>query len=115
MVSHKLVRQGKGENLWGECSCGQWAWLGTYEMPKGRLAKLRAAHGEHVAYVASVCETCTYALTDGACGNPACPANPSLSDASREHIARRAAEHAIEEAERSERMRLYRSSFGGGS
>jgi hypothetical protein len=51
--THKLVRHGKGENAWGECSCNQWAWLGTYEMPKGRLPKLRAAFAEHVEYATS--------------------------------------------------------------
>jgi len=49
-MTHKLIRQGKGEHSWGECSCGQWAWLGTYEMPRGRLPKLRVAHAEHVSW-----------------------------------------------------------------
>jgi hypothetical protein len=55
-VAHKLIRQGNGERLWGECSCGGWAWIGTYELPKGRLAKLRAAHLEHVEIVAEHAE-----------------------------------------------------------
>ncbi len=56
MSGHKLVKWGKGGDVWGECACGQWAWLGTYELPKGRLAKLRAAHGEHIAWTASLPE-----------------------------------------------------------
>jgi hypothetical protein len=63
----------------------------------------------------STCDTCHYPYEGEGCPNPACPANPSLTDEHREAIAARTAQHAIEEAERSERMRLYRSSFGGGS
>lgn len=51
-TTHKLIRQGSGERLWGECSCGGFAWLGTYVLPKGRLVKLRAAHTAHVESVA---------------------------------------------------------------
>lgn len=50
-VPCKLIRHGKGEHTWGECACNQWCWLGTYEMPKGKLAKLRTAYAEHLVYV----------------------------------------------------------------
>jgi hypothetical protein len=46
--THKLIRHDKGPKLWGECSCGAWCWLGTYHMPKGRLATLRAEHEKHL-------------------------------------------------------------------
>ena len=49
MTAHRLIRYGTGERLWGECSCGMWGWLGTYDLPTGRLAKLRAAFAAHVA------------------------------------------------------------------
>jgi hypothetical protein len=55
-AGHKLIRQGKGEHTWGECACGQWAWMGTYEMPKGKLAKLRAAYAQHIQHEAEATE-----------------------------------------------------------
>lgn len=48
-ADHTLIRKGKRADLWGECACGQWAWLGTYEPATGRAPKLHAAHAEHVA------------------------------------------------------------------
>jgi hypothetical protein len=47
--THKLITHGKGETLWGECSCGIWCRLLTYHMPKGRLATLRTEHAKHKA------------------------------------------------------------------
>ena len=47
---HKLIRHGGGETSWGECSCGNWAWMGSYEGPKGRLSKMRSKHAQHVQY-----------------------------------------------------------------
>jgi len=55
--THKLIYRGKGADLWGECSCQQWAWLGMYEMSKGRHPKLRIAHAEHVTWARSVVRT----------------------------------------------------------
>lgn len=58
-VPHKLQKIGTGERLWGQWTCGQiegqkgWCWFGTYEMPKGRLAKLRAAFAAHVEMAAN--------------------------------------------------------------
>lgn len=46
-AGHKLAIHDKGERVWGECSCSMWAWMGTYVLPKGKRAKLRAAHQEH--------------------------------------------------------------------
>jgi hypothetical protein len=48
VTAHKLIRHGKGADLWGECSCEMWAWLGTYHWPTGRLATLRAEYARHV-------------------------------------------------------------------
>lgn len=85
----------------------------------GEWATVAFDDGETIDVVASSlcpitveCSTCHYPHPGDDCANPACPANPSLSDAARQLIAERSAQHAADEAERSERMRLYRSSFG---
>lgn len=53
MKGHKLIRQGTGAKLWGQCECDCWCWLGTYHFPKGRLVTLRREHATHLAYVAT--------------------------------------------------------------
>jgi hypothetical protein len=58
------------------------------------------------------CETCTYPYWGEGCTNPCCPANPSLSEEFKAGLIERHEQHRGEEAERVERMRLYRSSFG---
>ena len=45
---HRLTTYGHGGDVWGKCSCGVWAWLGSNVAPKGKRAKLRAAHAEHI-------------------------------------------------------------------
>lgn len=59
------------------------------------------------------CDTCHYPYGGDACPNPACPANPSLDDEHRAAIIARSEQHAADEAERSERMRLWGQSITG--
>lgn len=48
-ADHRLELNDRGAKLWGRCACGMWADLMTYEMPKGRLVKLRERYRAHVA------------------------------------------------------------------
>lgn len=58
------------------------------------------------------CDVCHYShAPDTGCPNPACLANPALSDATRELITQRIAEHYEQQAADEERRRLYGLSF----
>lgn len=59
MPEHKLIRQSKGADLWGQCSCGMWAWLGTYHLggtgQRTRSNTLKREYARHV-YLAETSE-----------------------------------------------------------
>ncbi len=60
-----------------------------------------------------ICPTCNYPHETEHCPNPACPANPALSDEVKARIAERHERHLAEVAEREERMRLWGRSISG--
>ncbi len=66
--------------------------------------------------MAFVCDTCTYpSRSNSGCDNPACVANPTLSEAFKAEMVRRAEEHAEirrkEEARKRARADLRRRGF----
>lgn len=58
------------------------------------------------------CEAYTYPYWGEGCTNPCCLANPTLSEEFKAGLVERHEQHVADEAERAERMRLYRSSLG---
>lgn len=45
---HQFIKWGAGSQTWGECSCGEWVWLGNYAGDKNRLALAKAAFDIHL-------------------------------------------------------------------
>jgi hypothetical protein len=65
-------------------------------------------------YPGQVCPTCDYTYgpeAPGECSNPACEANPTLTEAGRQRLRDMAERYRAEEAARIERQRLYSLSF----
>lgn len=48
MDAHAIQWSGTGPRRIAKCSCGKWAWLGTYEGAKGRMRKALVDHQRHV-------------------------------------------------------------------